>query len=410
MKTTTLNVLLATALAVMTSHGQQEPNPKKDPEPKAPVEAKKEAEPTREAANPQGRGFEAESKKRPERREESKGRPSPPSKSAPKQESRPEPRRGKPTPFVGIAMEPVPPQLRSHFDIAEGFGVMVAMVLEDSPAAKAGIKAHDLVLKVDDQRVVNMEQVKALISSGKKGDSVKLTLISKGQEKTVDVTLDEQVMPVASGEPIRREGHGGPMQGPGNHDWRRPGGNGNTGSPNAQAWRGMMEHYQDRIREYQEAIRDWHQSDRRKPMPTPPRLQGPKTGEGGQQGPGDRDRMHSPERRDGHEHPSHPGDVRRPPVESPAPRREGDRDQGGSRKTSDVRSHSQSMSGSISRQDDSGEYLLTKHDRGSVFTARPKDGDEQSWDLSSADVRASIPQKYREKLEMLEGVPIDQGR
>ena len=405
MKTTTLNILLATALAVMTSHGQQEPKPKKTPESRAPVEAKKEAEPARGAPKPQERGFEAETKKRPERKEEPKARSAPPSKPA----SKPDHREGKPTPFVGIAMEPVPPPLRWHFDIDEGFGVMVAMVMDDSPAAKAGIKAHDLVLKVDDQRVVNMEQVKALISSGKKGDSVKLTIISKGQEKTVDVTLDERVMPVAAHEPIRREGHGGrPMNG--EHDWRRPDGHGNEEGPHMQAWRGMMEHFQDRMREYQEAIRDWHQGDRSKPMPTPPMFQGRPMGEGRAQGPGqgDRDRMHQPERRDG----DRPGEFRRPPMESPPARREGDH--GGSRKTSsEARSESTgttTTNATVSRRDDSGEYLLVKHGRGSVFTVRPKDGHEQSWDLSSKEARASIPPQFREKLEMLEGIRVDSSR
>ena len=47
--------------------------------------------------------------------------------------------------FLGVALEEVSDALRAHLDISEDQGVMVSMVVDDSPAEEAGIEAHDVV-------------------------------------------------------------------------------------------------------------------------------------------------------------------------------------------------------------------------------------------------------------------------
>lgn len=396
---TKINLLLALALAVATSHAQQDP-PKEPvkPRPTLAPEARKEAPPAEKPA-PETRRETPPVKPRSERPDEPKRRPEQPGHRDEVGKPKPPAREEKPTPFIGIAMEPVPPPLRAHFGIDEGFGVMVGMVLEDSPAAKAGIRQHDLILKVDDQRIVNMEQLKALISSGKKGDVVKLTVISKGSEKVVGVTLDEKMMPAPSHE----HGHHPFLEGPmaeRMREWGRdhPRGEGMMRPDASREWREKMEQFQERMRDFQEAMKRWHEGDRRGPMPQPPMMHPPQGDRPGAREP-QREGHRPPEARDRREPPP---EFRRPPSESP---RDGDRERAETRSRESTSTHASSAT--ISRRDESGEYVLSRHGRGAVFTVRPNRGETQSWDLSNKEARESIPPQFREKLEMLEGIRVD---
>jgi len=57
-----------------------------------------------------------------------------------------------PSPFwIGLECFPADPALRSQLGLEDGIGLVVAEVAPDGPAAKAGIKPHDLILKAGDK-------------------------------------------------------------------------------------------------------------------------------------------------------------------------------------------------------------------------------------------------------------------
>ena len=60
--------------------------------------------------------------------------------------------------FLGIQPERVDPALRAQLDLPDGVGILVAEVVEGSPAARAGLKAFDVLHRLDDQILVNPEQ------------------------------------------------------------------------------------------------------------------------------------------------------------------------------------------------------------------------------------------------------------
>lgn len=93
--------------------------------------------------------------------------------------------------WMGLATRPVEPALREHLDIPEGFGIQIVQVVPESPAEKAGLLANDIILRLDDQRLISPEHLSLLVRSHASGDSVPLTLIRKGQEKVVEVVLGE---------------------------------------------------------------------------------------------------------------------------------------------------------------------------------------------------------------------------
>ncbi len=70
-----------------------------------------------------------------------------------------------------------------------GHGVLVETVIEDTPAQKAGIKANDLILKVDDTAVKSIAEINKIRDSHKKGDTLKITVYRDGEMIDINVTL-----------------------------------------------------------------------------------------------------------------------------------------------------------------------------------------------------------------------------
>jgi hypothetical protein len=73
-----------------------------------------------------------------------------------------------------------------------GPGVKVAGVTPGSPAEKAGVKEGDVLLKVDDTDVANLQAFSGILRGLAPGQTVKVVLSRAGQEQTLDVTVVER--------------------------------------------------------------------------------------------------------------------------------------------------------------------------------------------------------------------------
>jgi membrane-associated protease RseP (regulator of RpoE activity) len=87
---------------------------------------------------------------------------------------------------IGINSIPLTKQLGDYFGVSDGKGVLVSNVRENSPAAKVGLKAGDVIIEADGKPVSDqMGLVKALNAEGKK--SVSLTIIRDKKRLTITV-------------------------------------------------------------------------------------------------------------------------------------------------------------------------------------------------------------------------------
>lgn len=96
--------------------------------------------------------------------------------------------------FLGVETAPVSATLTAQLGLQEGAGLVIVAVVPDSPAA-AALKPHDILLKLDDQLLVEQRQLAVLVRNHKEGDEVTLTLLRGGKQTTAKVKLAKRDVP-----------------------------------------------------------------------------------------------------------------------------------------------------------------------------------------------------------------------
>jgi serine protease Do len=94
--------------------------------------------------------------------------------------------------FLGVMIQPVTPDLAKAFKLSKTEGALIADVNADSPAERAGLKAGDVVTKLDDRTVADSRALQLMIGEKAPGTSARLTVVRDGVEKQYTVKLGEQ--------------------------------------------------------------------------------------------------------------------------------------------------------------------------------------------------------------------------
>ncbi|HEX8250988.1 MAG TPA: PDZ domain-containing protein [Pyrinomonadaceae bacterium] len=87
---------------------------------------------------------------------------------------------------IGAGLMPLTKQLAEYFGIGEGRGLLINDVRPDSPAAKAGLKAGDVIIELEGKEVKGMGDFIRGIGEKKEGD-VTLTIVRDRNRQTVRV-------------------------------------------------------------------------------------------------------------------------------------------------------------------------------------------------------------------------------
>ena len=95
-------------------------------------------------------------------------------------------------PFVGITPTDLTPETARRFDLGVESGVVVTEVSPGSPAESAGVRTEDIVTAIDDRTILDSGDLFGALREYQPGDSVTLTVVRDGDERTFDVTLDER--------------------------------------------------------------------------------------------------------------------------------------------------------------------------------------------------------------------------
>jgi membrane-associated protease RseP (regulator of RpoE activity) len=83
--------------------------------------------------------------------------------------------------------------LRAHLDLPADQGLLVADVVPNSPASKAGVKKHDILLKANDTPLKAMSDLVELVTTeGEKKGQISLEVFRRGERETIYVTPDQR--------------------------------------------------------------------------------------------------------------------------------------------------------------------------------------------------------------------------
>lgn len=96
---------------------------------------------------------------------------------------------------LGIEVESLTPQLATYFRVEQGKGVLVTEVEPNSPAAKAGLKAGDCIVKAGSADVASVSDLMYALNDAAK-PAIDLTVVRAGQEQTLNATLEAAPSPM----------------------------------------------------------------------------------------------------------------------------------------------------------------------------------------------------------------------
>ncbi|BBC25178.1 serine proteinase [Pseudanabaena sp. ABRG5-3] len=97
--------------------------------------------------------------------------------------------------YLGIQMVTVDPNVKKRVNqdsdlgiqISEDKGVLITRVVDDSPAAKAGAKRGDVIVKFDNQDILTADQVTQLVEDRAVGDKIRMEVKRNGQTVALNV-------------------------------------------------------------------------------------------------------------------------------------------------------------------------------------------------------------------------------
>ncbi len=93
-------------------------------------------------------------------------------------------------PVLGISAEDLTGQLGAYFGAPENAGVLLREVRPDTAAEKAGLKAGDVIVKVNDKPVHSLDELREQLRKNRDQKSVNLGILRKGSELSVAVAVE----------------------------------------------------------------------------------------------------------------------------------------------------------------------------------------------------------------------------
>jgi serine protease Do len=93
--------------------------------------------------------------------------------------------------WLGVHIQGIDQDLASGLGLPTDKGALVAEVTEDSPAAKAGFKQGDVILKFDGKSVERLTDLTRMVADVKPGNDANVVLWRDGKESTVEVKIGQ---------------------------------------------------------------------------------------------------------------------------------------------------------------------------------------------------------------------------
>ena len=93
--------------------------------------------------------------------------------------------------WLGVLIQPVTRELAESFGMDKPEGALVARVLPDSPAEKAGVKEGDIITKFNGQNILDNSDLPPLVGRIKVGSAVDITVMRNRKRQDLKVKIGE---------------------------------------------------------------------------------------------------------------------------------------------------------------------------------------------------------------------------
>lgn len=93
--------------------------------------------------------------------------------------------------WLGVVIQKVTPEIAKSFELSESEGALVADVMEQGPADKAGIKRGDVIVSYNGKKIKDNEMLPRLVGSTEIGKKVKVGFIRNKKRMEAEVVIGE---------------------------------------------------------------------------------------------------------------------------------------------------------------------------------------------------------------------------
>lgn len=97
--------------------------------------------------------------------------------------------------WLGVEVQDLTPQLAASFGYKGGNGLVIAGLLRNGPAHKAGMQPGDIVTAVEGQKVVNSQSAMNKIAQKRPGERISLTVFRKGRSYQLNAEVGRRPVP-----------------------------------------------------------------------------------------------------------------------------------------------------------------------------------------------------------------------
>ena len=97
--------------------------------------------------------------------------------------------------WIGVETQDITPELAQSFDLQRSSGAIIAGVVRNGPADKAGIVPGDILLTVEGKPVGDTTEMLNLIAQLPPGEKAKMTVLRKNREAALDVMVGKRPIP-----------------------------------------------------------------------------------------------------------------------------------------------------------------------------------------------------------------------
>lgn len=99
--------------------------------------------------------------------------------------------------YLGVSISDLNPDMAEAFGLKTTQGALVENIQEETPAARAGLKRGDVIVKIDNYEVESVADLRLKVASMRPGSEVQVTILREGEELLLPTTLGSLDDPTA---------------------------------------------------------------------------------------------------------------------------------------------------------------------------------------------------------------------